>query len=741
MRRTTPRRILAFALPLAFLASVGVPVRADSPPEMSPALEARRRPADVEPPKIDGRLNDEIWKHAARIDRFVQQDPTPGAEPSERTVAWVVYDSDTLWVAVRAYDREPEKIVARTMRRDESTRLDDRVAIILDTFHDHRNSYWFTTNPNSTRQDALVEGGNSFRDPWDTIWDVKSRVDSEGWTCEFEIPFKSVSFDPNNGTWGFNIVRNINRKNEEIRWSNWERSRFPMDVSEAGDLTGLQDLDQGIGLDVIPTGTLSRAEDRRVDRHFLKGDPSLDVFYKITPSVTGALTINTDFSDAPVDERQVNLDRFALFFPETRDFFLQDAGIFDFGGISRFRPGSFSFTNTNGLPFFSRRIGIADADIVELRAGLKATGRVGPLNFGVMDVQMGGYTDENGERIQGKNLSVARGKWNIGEESFVGFIATHGDPLTNSSNSTYGLDARLRTSKFQGNQIIQFDGWVQKSDTPGFGGDDESAGVLLEFPNDKWNGRIGFKRIGEDFNPALGFVNRTGIHEYIAEGRRRWRPESDTIRYWELANRSRLVTTTHGALETIESIFTYEVVGELQDFISIQSQLQTERLFESFEISEGIFIEPGRYDWARGIITVGTSERRMLSARVSASWGTFFSGTNKRSSILIGWRPSKHFQTEINYTQNQIQLETGDFTTRLLRWNVDVVISPDLSWETLIQWDRASRNLGWNSRLRWVVREGEEILLVWNQGVDTVDHDFRATTMEWTGKIRWTFRF
>jgi hypothetical protein len=709
---------------------------------MQPNLQAKRRPADVEAPKIDGRLNDEIWKHAARIERFVQQDPIPGAEPSERTVAWVVYDSDTLWVAVRSYDREPDKIVARTMRRDESTRLDDRIALILDTFHDHRNSYWFTTNPNSTRQDAIVEGGNSFRDPWDTIWDVKSQVDSEGWTCEFEIPFKSVSFDPNNDTWGFNIVRNINRKNEEIRWSNWERSRFPMDVSEAGNLTGLHDLDQGIGLDIIPTGTLTRGTDRRVGRHFVKADPSLDIFYKITPSVTGALTVNTDFSDAPVDERQVNLDRFALFFPETRDFFLQDAGIFDFGGISRFGPSSsFSFTNTNGLPFFSRRIGIAGSDVVELRAGLKATGRVGAANFGVMNVQMGSFTDENGERIKGKNLTVARGKWNIGEESFVGFIATHGDPLTNGSNTAYGIDARLRTSNFDGNQIVQLDAWVQKTDTPGIGGDDEAAGFLLEFPNDKWNGRIGFKRIGEDFQPALGFVNRTGIHEYLAEGRRRWRPESGPLRFWELGNRSRLVTSTHGALETIDSIFTFEAVGELSDFIAIQSQLKTERLFDSFEISDGIFIEPGRYNWARGIITVGSSERRVVSARVSASWGTFFSGTNKRTSVNVGWRPSKHFQTEINYTQNQIQLETGNFTTRLLRWNLDVVISPDLSWETLIQWDRASRQLGWNSRLRWVVREGEEILLVWNQGIDTTGHDYRATTMQWTGKIRWTFRF
>ncbi len=741
MSRRGMQRAAAYAAALIGFAAFGAPP-AGAEPEMSPSVEVYRRAEDVPRPLIDGALDDPIWQHAARIDQFVQLEPEVGAEPTERTVAFLAYDTDTLYIAVRAYDSEPEKIQAFTMRRDNSTRLDDRVAIILDTFHDHRNSYWFTTNPNSSRQDAIVENGTRFREAWDTIWDARAQVDDEGWTAEFEIPFKSVSFDPQNDTWGFNLVRSINRKNEEIRWSNWVLGTFPMDVSRAGTLTGLRGMDQGLGLDVIPTGALSVFDDRVSGREFVKGDPSLDVFYKVTPSVTAALTVNTDFSDAPVDERQINLDRFALFFPETRDFFLQDAGIFDFGGIVPSGPSSsFSFKNPNGLPFFSRRIGIAGNDIVELRGGLKATGRVDDLNFGVMNVQMGGFTDEDGERIAGKNLSVARAKWNVGDESFIGFIATHGDPGTNSSNSTYGIDARLRTSRFMGDLIAQFDAWLLKSDTPGVSGDDESVGFMFELPNDEWNGRVGFKRIGADYNPAIGFVNRTDIHEYIGELRRRWRTGGETIRYWELANRSRLITNTDGQLETIESIFTYELTGTLGDFMAIQAQTQTERLFEAFEISEGVVIEPGRYNWARGIITIGTSERRPFSARVTASWGTFFSGTNKRVSTEIGWRPSKHFQTEINYTQNQIQLETGEFTTRLLRWNIDVVFSPDLSWETLLQWDRASENLGWNSRLRWVVREGEEIILVWNQGIDTTNHDYRATTMQWTGKIRWTFRF
>jgi len=742
MSRIASKRARGLGLALA-LAGVGVwPVFAAAEPQMSPTVEAVRRPEDVARPEIDGVLDDELWRHAAQIDEFVQVEPVEGAAPSERTVAYIAYDADSLFIAVRAYDREPGKIKAFTMRRDRSTRFDDRIAIVLDTFHDHRNSYWFTTNPNSSRQDAIVENGTRFRDAWDTIWYVRSQVDDEGWTTEFEIPFKSVSFDPENDSWGFNLIRSINRRNEEIRWSNWRVGTFPMDVSEAGNVTGLRGMDQGLGLDLVPTGAIATVDERTRDRQYVQVDPSIDVFYKVSPSVTAALTVNTDFSDAPVDERQTNLDRFALFFPETRDFFLQDAGIFDFGGIERFGPSSqFSFTNPNGLPFFSRRIGIADTDIVELRGGVKATGRVDRLNFGVMNVQMGSFTDDDGERIQGKNLSVARGKWNVGEESFVGFIATHGDPGTNSSNSTYGVDTRLQTHHFLGNQIVQFDAWVLKTDTPGRAGNDEAMGFLLDLPNDEWNGRIGFKRIGEEYNPTLGFTNRTGIHEYIAELKHRWRPGGEQIRYWELANRSRLVTSTSGRLETVDSIFTYEVTDQLGDFVSIQSRLRTERLSDGFEISEGVILPAGRYDWARGIFTVGTSERRAVSARVSTSFGTFFSGTNRRLSLNLGWRPSKHFQTVVDYTQNQIRLETGAFTTRLLRWNIDVVFSPDLSWETLVQWDKASRNLGWNSRVRWVVREGEELVLVWNQGFDTTGHDFRATRTEWTGKVRWTYRF
>ncbi len=352
---------------------------------MSPTAALHKLPDTVPAPLVDGNLDDPAWQQATPIGPFTQQSPHEGAEPSQKTDAWVTYDDHFLYVAVRAWDTEPEKLIAKVMRRDTSQRADDRVLVLIDSFHDRRNGYMFSTNPNSARYDALIENNSGFRLEWDTIWYVKSRVDSQGWTCEFAIPFQSLSFDPKQSEWGFNLVRGVRRLNEENRWASWRLNKFPLDLSEAGTLTGLGGSQEGIGLDVIPVGVVSGFRERELDavtgdddqRYYSRLDPGLDAFYKITPSVVGALTFNTDFSDADVDARQVNLDRFALFFPETRDFFLQDAGIFDFGGIgeqanSRGPRDPATSSNPNGMPFFSRRIGIGPGGvIVDIRGGAK----------------------------------------------------------------------------------------------------------------------------------------------------------------------------------------------------------------------------------------------------------------------------------------------------------------------------------------------------------------------------------
>ncbi len=766
-------RVWALLL-LGFAPALSVLLASAATADDAPWVFVTRLPDGVAAPELDGQLDDPAWQEANAIGPLTQVVPVEGGTPTERTEVRVLYDDDAFYLAVRAYDREPEKLIASAMRRDASLTSDDRITFLIDTFHDHRNAYLFSTNPNAARFDGILENNTTFRTEWDGIWNAKARVDAEGWTCEFRIPFKTISFDPAIHTWGFNLLRNVRRRNEENRWTSWKQNKFLTDVSEVGHLVGLSELEQGVGLDVVLSGVARNFHDRRQEdtsanghreRSYDQLDPSLDAFYKLTPSTTGALTINTDFSDADVDARQVNLDRFALFFPETRDFFLQDAGIFDF---AHFRTTGSEPPNNNGLPFFSRRIGIAgDGEEVPLRAGLKVTGREGRFNFGLLNAQMGDSGD-----VGPQNLSVLRGKWNLGEESTVGFIATHGDPSSDGSNSLAGLDARLRTSQIADDQVLQLDLFGEKSHTPGLRGDEWAGGAILSYPNDRWNGSLGFVHIGASFAPALGFVNRPDTHDYTADLRRRWRPTGSWIRSVDVAFDSRLVTSTEGALETI--LFTptlFQINNQQGDFVAPFVALRTERLEQGFEIASDALIPAGRYDWARPGISFGTATSRPLAANVTFSSGRFFSGELRSLDVTLEWRPGKHLFSSLRYLQNQGRLDetcvsdasgvvlpdaacgapgttrfSGDFTQRLVQWRVNVVFTPNLSWDTFLQWDQDSQDLGWNSRLRWIVEPGQELVLIWNQGVETHDLErdrsaFLPTSTELTGKVVWTFRF
>lgn len=696
-----------------------------------PTAELSRLPDGVAAPQIDGRLDDAAWEHATLLGPLTQVIPTEGAPPSERTEIRITYDRDALYLGIHAFDSEPEKIIARGMVRDGSLRPDDRISLLFDTFHDHRNAFLFSTNANGARLDGLIENNSSFKSQWDGIWYTRARRTEEGWITELAIPFKTIGFDPTSGTWGFNVMRNVRRRNEENRWASARQNKFLIDVSEAGDLTGLHGLEQGIGLDIKPSGSLAWTHERSRHRSFGNIDPSLDVFYRVTPSVTAALTVNTDFSDAAVDTRQVNLSRFALFFPETRDFFLQDAGIFDFpiGGHGA----------VNGLPFFSRRIGFDSDrdDVVDIRAGGKVTGRVGALNFGFLDVQMAGHRD-----VDPKNLAVGRVKLNLGEESYLGLISTHGDPVSNGTNSLFGADLNLRTSRLFGDQIAVLRAWFQHTTTSGPVGDDRAWGFLASYPNDRWSTSFGVSQIGEDFHPALGFVNRTGVRTTSGSLRRRWRPVGHWLRIVQTALAASMVTDLGNDLRSLSIAPTFlRLENQAGDFLALNAAWRTEVLKAGFEISSGVVIPEDRYDFGRLTLSVGTAPSRPLAVQLDFGAGSFYSGHIRSGRALLEWRASKHLFASFELLQNSVRLREGDFTTRLGRVRLNLVFTPDLSWETFLQFDNVSDSLGWNSRLRWILRPGEELVFVWNQAFDVQAYDFRGNRANLVGKVAWTFRF
>ncbi len=736
--------------------------------QMSPTAALRKLPEGVKPPKIDGRINDAAWEHATALGPLTQQSPHEGAEPTYPTDVRVLFDDKFFYVSVRAWDPEPVKLITKVMRRDTSQRPDDRILITIDTFHDKRNGYMFSTNPNSARYEGIIENNQPPKIEWDGIWYAKAKVDAEGWTCEFAFPFQTLAFDPKKTSWGFNVMRSIRRMNEESRWASWRQNKFPPDMSEAGTLTGIEGDVGGLGLDIVAGGAIGgfRDRERSVDpltgsadvdhEYFSTLDPTLDVFYKLTPSVTGALTFNTDFSDAEVDSRQVNLDRFALFFPETRDFFLQDAGIFDFGGLGE-QINFLEVSNPNGMPFFTRKLGIySGGEIVDIRAGAKVTGRVGRLGFGVLDVQM-----EDPDHIGHKNLSVARAKVNLGAESTLGLIATHGDPNSSGSGTTVGGDFRLRShSLVGGGNNIELMGFALHTHTPGVSGDDDAYGLRFRYPNDIWFFDAAWAHIGAEYDPKLGFINRPGVEQFSFNGRKRWRPASGRVRFYDTYLDAQLVQNTDGKLETLLISPTFiEIHNALDDFVYFAAEARSEILFAEFTIAPGIVIPSHangrRYDWGRGLVGIGMAQSRPLALYFDYSYGGFFGGTLHSIKGNLEWRASKHFFGQIEYVENKADLPgafadlmtcagaacQGDFTQRLVRLRAQYIFNPDLSWDTFVQYDNLTDSVGWNSRVRWIIQPGQDFTVTWNQGVDVAGHDFRFQSTGLTGKLAWTLRF
>ena len=706
------------------------------------------------PPVIDGRLDDAVWTRAAIVDDFHQSQPIEGAEPTERTEIYLLYDDDALYIGGRFWDSEPERIAAGTLRH-RSLRLgdDDRIAIVLSPFNDRRSGYKFETNANGVKHEAIYQNVSQNLSVWNTIWDVASTTGSDGWATEIAIPLKSISFDPELDTWGINFSRAVRRKGEEISWVSRNRSYNPSIVGLATGFTGLQ---QGLGLDVVPAVALNRRREFAaagdVSGDSSRSRPSLDLFYKITPSLNSALTLNTDFSATEVDSRQVNLTRFNLFFPEQRAFFLQDTDIFEFGRIG----GRSSDVNRsvsgpsreNGRPFFSRRLGLSDSgQPVDLDYGGKLSGRIGPWSVGGLAVRQTGFED-----VAGSDVFVGRASMSILDESAVGFIVTDGDPRSNLDNSVTGVDLRYLNSRFGNSRMLEADAWFLQSDTEGLSGDDRAFGLGLRAPNRaglRWG--LATKEIQTNFNPALGYVNRAGIRDRIADVGYTHHFRGGPIASWFASIDAQRIELLDGGLQTqVVTITPLEIDSRSRDTVVVQYKSTDEVLIRPFRIyrdssdpSWQVVIPPGRYSFDEFIASANSGSHRRLVAAVHHRWGEFFSGQRDQYSTIVTWRPTKHFTFRVGYDYHDIRLPQGAFVTRLANLATEVAFNSDLLWINLVQYDNLSEEVGINSRLHWVLRDGREAYLVLNHNLQDYDRDnsFDETLSDLSLKVNYTFRF
>ena len=679
-----------------------------------------------EPLTLDARLDEEAWARAAVLDSFTQVDPVNGSPPTERTEVRLLYDADTLYLGVRCFDSEPDLIVARSMSREAGHSSDDRLIFTLDTFADRRNGYIFIVSAAGGKRDGLIEGTRT-RWEWDGLWTAAARVDDQGWTAEIAIPMKTLSFDEHAPAWGFNIERFIRRKDELVRWASPSRNSGVARMNDAGDLADLTDLDQGFGLTIKPflTTTLD------IDNENLTFEPGVDIFYKITPSTTAALTINTDFAEAEVDSRRVNLTRFPLFFPEKRAFFLEDSGIFEYGGI-----------NQSPRPFFSRRIGIVGGQQKDILAGLRVTGRTGRLRFGALNVQM-----KDDDQLGAKNLGVLRLKHDVGDESSVGFIATNGKPGSRGSNQLLGFDFNYNNSDALGGTLAG-DAWLMvtrddPADAPAENDDPFALGGRFSWNADPWNVFGFFAHVGRDFNPGLGFVQRPGEREYHLRGGYTWRPEThDWIRSVNFSAAASAFTSFNNTIESASlSLPRVTLTTNRGDSVFAVALADRERLERPFEIADGVVIPVDTYDntgWRAGF---STSAARAVSINTNYSQRGFYNGSRDDLFAAVTFRPNASLSFSANYFLNEVRLDTGDLTVRVASTSATIQFSPLLSWSTILQWDNQSDSAGLNSRLRYEFRPGQEIFLVYNEGFDVAGTEFSSTGRELTLKAGLTFRF
>jgi hypothetical protein len=746
------RRALSNGIACAcLLATVGGPAGAQQAPPQPAAAPKRLEIVRADAaPTIDGVLDEAVWTRAAVVDDLHQLNPVEYAEPSEKTEIRIFYTDEALYVAARAWDSEPDRITAQVLRQGEGLSNEDRFAVILDPNLDRRSGYRFQVNPNGVRWEALYKDTSDLESDWSGIWRAAATRDDQGWTAEMEIPFKTISFDPNSDAWGINFERTIQRNDETLGWVSRNRQLNP---SIAGTVVGLSDLQQGLGLDIVPSVSVT-------DQHAYAGladkgsslEPSLDVFYKLTPSLNAALTLNTDFSATEVDDRQVNLTRFGLFFPEKRDFFLQDADIFEFGRIGGgggFGPpgGGGGSSSENGRPFFSRQLGLSGTgEPVDIDYGAKLSGRAGRWNIGALGIHQSAY-----EGVDETDVFVGRVTANVLGESTAGVIITDGDPHSNLNSTLVGADFLYRNTRLPGGRVLEGQAWYQQTDTEGVDGDNRAFGFGVSSPNNTgWRGGMSFKQIEDNFEPAVGFVNQPGIRDMSMEFGYRYRFGDARIRqmYGGL-QASRVERLDSGILDSESVAVEFNMATSTQDRMFVNISRNRQILIEEFLIytasddSRQVVIPAGDYSYNQFFMGLRSGNQRKISAFLGVGTGGYYDGDHNNLRSNVEWRPSEHLRLRASYEVNDISLPYGDFIVRLASLRAQFVFSSTLSWVNLIQYDNISESLGFNSRLHWIPQAGREGYIVFNHNLSDADKNgsLVSTSADVAVKFNYTWRF
>jgi hypothetical protein len=678
--------------------------------------------------RVDGRLDEPAWRDADSIAALVQVVPREGAAPTARTVIRVLVQVDALVFGVTADDPDPAGIVSFTKERDADLEREDHIRLVLDTFRDGRSGFVFAVNPSGARYDALVSNrGESENRNWDAVWEARTARTATGWVAEIRIPVRSLIFAPGLDEWGFNIERRIQRLQEADRWASPRRDYAVTQTSRAGVLAGIPRFELGMGLSLRPALTGGGAVPARNARLEGTADASFDATQRVGTNLLASLTVNTDFAETEVDARQTNLTRFPLFFPEKRTFFLEGADVFDFGlGLE-----------TDVVPFFSRRVGLLAGQQVPLTVGAKLNGQAGRTNVGALAVRTGSLDT----LAPATTMGVVRLQQNVLRESSAGVIATFGDPLGPGGSWLAGADFTYQTSRFRGDKNFLVGVWALGLGRDRLTGDRSAVGLKIDYPNDRWDVALTYRRVGDGFDPSLGFVPRRGVHAVRLSVNYQPRPGWRLVRQMFHQFVPVLVTDLQGRWESY-GVFMAPVNWRLEsgDRFEFNVVPKGERLVAPFDVAPGVVISPGRYHHVRYRLEAEFAAKRRLSGQATWWFGTFFDGTLHQLQLSAAWNPVPLVTAELDAERDIGRLAAGDFTRDLVGARVKLNLSPDLQLNSFLQYDNETNSFGSNTRLRWTFDPLGELFVVYNHNVSRLTDGWTFAGNELLLKAQYALR-
>ena len=705
------------------------------PPPVPPDVIARDAAGRVtvravpvtSPIRIDGQLDEAAYTMVRSMSDFIQVDPQEGEPATQKTEVWLLFDDTHVYATARCWESQPERMVANDMRRDTPTiyQGNDNISFMFDTFYDRRNGVTFTVTPLGGRNDGQFANESVYNGDYNPIWEFKTGRFEGGWTVEIAVPFKSLRYRPGRAqVWGLHVTRNNFWKNEVTSLVPLPASRGRRGImlsSMAATVVGLEVPAGSRNLEIKPYAISDLTTDLTSSPKIsndIGGDIGLDLKYGITQSLTADVTYNTDFAQVEADEQQVNLTRFSLFFPEKREFFLENQGMFSFGGIAT--SGPMAGAGDAPILFYSRRIGLEQGRAVPLVGGGRVTGRVGRFGVGALGIRS---SDEPKASALATNLTVVRIKRDILRRSAIGLLYTGRSVGQNGRgrNDAYGVDG---TFGFWTNVAVN--AYWAKTRTDGLSGDDTSYRAQLDYIGDRYGLQLEQLMVGDNFNPEVGFVKRDDIRRSYGQFRFSPRPQSNrSIRKFSWIGNATYVEDGAGRVETRIWDGEFGIEFQNSDMFVLGYGQTYEFLPRPFEIAPAVTLPVGGYDYgsARTAFTFG--QQRRLSGVVSLDHGTFYNG-DKTTFSISGSRVqvSPQFSIQPSLSLNRVNLTEGAFTARLLGSRLTYTMTPLMFVSALLQYNSSSNSVATNVRLRWDYQPGSELFIVYNEQRDTLSRRF-----------------